>query len=454
MTLRKIHYWLTIILVIFLLTGCDFSPKPGYNIVTIEGASSVGNMSTSYIYFVSVSESVEPLQSTIVVSDGDLLYLFHDDDLEFFFRYNSADGDHFNLSFDTLARNEIYLNDRLVSINLTDEEASWKRFETHTRSELEMLSVLKISGFITEERMNRLKAFEPELHGIGLVFEDVEQKDLLDLLLPICKPEWLLLLDSPAKINPNKASFLSSIELIWISGADLSSVNLLSYCSNLESIIINGWNPKPGELMDLNPLQELNSVTMAECGITDLSYVELPNSVERLFLIECDSLVDLTELNKNSNLHSLSLAGCDSVSNLELINDLPSLSWLSFPENISQEIFSSILQEQQVLQVIELNNCSGIKDLSILGNQDMLKALRLNQEEIDLTQLESLNHPALLVLNADIFKDAPEEIAALRTALPETEIVPGSGLCLGSGWLLLLLPLILLSRILFNRGKK
>jgi hypothetical protein len=58
------------------------------------------------------------------------------------------------------------------------------------------------------------------------------------------------------------------------------------------------------------------------------------------------------------------------------------------------------------------------------------------------------------VINEKHFTEEGTEIAGLKKALPQTYIVPGSGYCLGSGWLLLMLPFLLMAvlfRAIFRR---
>lgn len=225
----------------------------------------------------------------------------------------------------------------------------------------------------------------------------------------------------------------------------------MNCCSNLESLIVAEWKPEPGELLPLSGLKKLRSLTLAECSFKDLSHFEFPASLENLFLVSCDTLTDISGLAQISNLVSLGLAGSDDVKDMELLNNLENLKWLSFPKNVTQEQFNSILGKQPLLEVVELNDCPLVKDLTMLQDQTQLKVLILNTAEYDLSQLEMLDQVELIVLNAELFKDVPELIVQLRTNLPDTQIVPGSGLCLGSGWLLLLLPLVVLVRVISKR---
>jgi len=53
-----------------------------------------------------------------------------------------------------------------------------------------------------------------------------------------------------------------------------------------------------------------------------------------------------------------------------------------------------------------------------------------------------------------VFEEQGEAISDLQDALPDTQIVPGGGLCLGSGWILLLIPLVFMIRLIFRINKK
>ena len=83
-----------------------------------------------------------------------------------------------------------------------------------------------------------------------------------------------------------------------------------------------------------------------------------------------------------------------------------------------------------------------------LGRVPEILALQLEKEQLGM--LPSLDQLQLLILPTEIFDDSPEWIKDLKAELPNTKIVPGTGLCLGSGWLLLLIPFILAFRYFFR----
>jgi hypothetical protein len=128
-----------------------------------------------------------------------------------------------------------------------------------------------------------------------------------------------------------------------------------------------------------------------------------------------------------------------------------SLRWISLPESITQQEFERLCLGLPAVEVVEVIDCPGIEDLLPLQQLEQLRILALQLEQEQLSGLDSLNQLELLILTDDLFMDNSYSISELRSSLPSTQVVPGSGLCLGSGWLLLLLPLIFLFRMAMRR---
>jgi hypothetical protein len=153
-------------------------------------------------------------------------------------------------------------------------------------------------------------------------------------------------------------------------------------------------------------------------------------------------------------LKSLSLAGCDVTIDSAFRTRLSNLQYLALPAEISQEDFNQLIQKQSSLEVLEIHGSDSISDLSILTDLTQLKALTIDLPDIDFTQLYDLNNLELLILNSDLYENDSVQIEKLKAALPETNIYPGGGLCLGSGWLLLMIPFILFMRYAINTTQK
>ena len=85
----------------------------------------------------------------------------------------------------------------------------------------------------------------------------------------------------------------------------------------------------------------------------------------------------------------------------------------------------------------------GFLGLSPLEYYSGLKALTLDFDVDDLSPVCQLTGLELLVLAEDFFEDTLA-ITEIQQALPDTRIVAGGGFCLGSGWILLLVPAIII----------
>jgi len=393
-----------------IMTACSDTHIPVVDMIRIEGVSWACNVSTSYAIFGSSSETEELLEVTLPASAGDLLYMIMDD-LQFYYRYSQENGTLLSVSFDTLNAVSVYLNGNLEYMELS-EPSSLEAFSQLSDPEVEQLSTIYIKGPVSDEHLKVLKKHETRLSGKGLVVEGGAGSDSFNEILSICRPTFLVIDDLGVLPDPEDGSCVSNLELLWVDSNIPALTKLANCCSNLESLIVASWEPEPGELLPLAGLKKLQSITIAESELTTLESIEFPKSLRKLHLISCDTLSDISGLGDLQNLKHLSLK----------------------------------------LKVVELIGCSDIRDLSPLQALPDLNILVLQLEKEQLSMLDSLEQLKLLILTDEVFDDNPEWITELRASLPSTTIVPGSGLCLGSGWLLLLLPFILIFRH-FSRRK-
>lgn len=441
---------LVIIVCTYFLNGCSAAPSDNIEDIHVEGVLWACNISTSYAIFGSATESEDQPEVILTACEGDLFYMLFDD-MEFYYRYSEEDGQHLVVSYDTTGIKSVYLNGQLSFIELSGEQSGLELFNALPELSVKQLSTILIREDLTDAHLAAIQKHEPSLYGIGLILEHEVKAEQLNKLLSICRPEWIAINGKSRLPDPEQGKFLSDLELLWIDGNISAASNLPGCCSNLESLIIADWEPKEGELLPLSDLKKLHSITLVECGIKDLSVIEFPASLKRMHLVMCDTLSNIQKLKSVPKLNSLILSGCDDVENPGVITELSPLKWLSFPPGISQPAFNEILESQPSLEVVELLECSLINDLSVLENQSKLAFLILDLEKEQLAGLEKLDQLGLIVMNSELFEKHPELITELRAALPETKIIPGSGICLGSGWLLLLLPLTLVSYILFRK---
>ncbi len=440
-----------ITLIIWSLHGCNNNSPITYQNIHIEDVTWAYNISTSCATFGSTTESGESGLVSLPISDGDLVYILNTDGLELYYRYKIEDGERLAISFDTVNANTAYVNGSLAFFELTEKPSSWESFTELSSSEVNQLSTLEIANNLTTELLELIQTHESSLHGTGLLLEGNRGGGSLTELLSICRPEWLALVGMASLPQASQEAFLGDLKLLWISEDIQAISNMIDCSTNLEDLIITNWEPSSGELLSLSGLKNLQSVTLAECSFEDLSNIEFPPSLNRLHMVLCESLTDIDGIDQVSDLVSLSFSGSNNVDALEEVYNLKSLKWMSFPGNTTQGVFNSFLAHQESLEIIELNQCISVTDVTKLKNLENLKTLIFNAEEYDIQQLASLDQLRLIILNSALFEDAPEKISQLKAQLPQTEIVPGNGLCLGSGWLLLLLPLVLIAQMAFRR---
>jgi len=433
-----------------IFTGCKQKLNPAIHIIQIEGVSWASNVTTSAGMISSTPEIEGQDEVTLSASDGDLLYMMNSDDLQLYYRYNSKDGQNLEVSFDTLQAVKVYLNGKLNYMELLNSN-SHEEFEALSDPEISQLSTLNINGVLNKHLISILEKHKSQLQGLGLVLENASGAIDLSNLLDICRPELLVLDDSWQLPEPGVNNIFENLELLWIYEYVPTLAKAIGGCQDLESLIIYGWEPNPGELLSLSSLKKLKNLTLAESYPTSIKNIEFPESLFSLSLIISDTLGDIDQLEKLPELRRLNLPLCENVNNVGMLRNLESLRWVSYPVNITQEEFRELAGSLKQLEVIELTSCTEISDLSPLLQLEQLKILALLLEKEQLVGLDLLKQLELLILMEDLFDDNPEWIKELRASLPQAQIVPGSGACLGSGWLILLLPLIILFRFTFRR---
>jgi len=432
-----------------IFTGCRQAHGPRIDILQIEGASWASNVTTSYGWFGSSPESEEHKKLTLAASDGDLLYVMLDD-LDFYYRYDSKDGTNLELTFDTLGAFSVYLNGELNYIKLS-EPSSLKAFSLLTEPEIAQLSTLNLHGSLAEEIIPILQEHESELQGVGLVLENGSPFPDLNELLGVCGPKYLILHNSNQLPEPGGETNFKGLELLWIEENIHSLSKTVACCGDLESLIISGWEPLSGEILPLSALTMLSNLTLAESKLSSLEYIDFPETLQSLNLISCDTLSHMDRIRNLPKLWRLSLTACNKIAPMTLPANPESLRWISLPENITHQEFEKLCLGLPGVEVVEAIHCEGIEDLLPLQQLEQLRILALQLEQEQLSGLDSLNQLELLILTDDLFIDNSYWISELRYSLPSTQVVPGSGLCLGSGWLLLLLPLILVLHTAMRR---
>ena len=443
--MRSIGFCLSVIFFSFtvLLISCDswFDEKgEGYHIVDITGAAMVLNYTQSSFDFGAIIINESDTLS-MAVSEGDLLYvMFQEFESVRFYRYEKADGNLLSFSFDT-STSVTYLNDEIIALDLEKGGNAWTWIE-HSDPELfQNIRSLNISMPIPEEGFRLLGEIASVNPDPGLY---INGKGSMEDLLKLFTPEWIFAEDMNLDwLSGRNGINLNDTELLIYSCNDSGKMDFLLNLSGLESLLLSDCNAKGLTGFPFEKLEKLESLCIIESDIYDLSFLGSLPKLRNLNLVDCEMLETIGSLSGLKGLEGLGFSGCGNIKDVHVIGELPELERLSLPSGTGQEEFESIIKAQHSLQVLELLDCENINDLSPLIELPELDILTVSIEDLDPKSLGGLKELELLVLDKDYFEDSLK-IVSLKQALPDTKIVPGGTFCLGSGWLLLLIPMVLL----------
>ena len=331
--------------------------------------------------------------------------------------YQKDDGEHLQLGFnDWSAR----LAGRVVSLDLSKDSAfAWLAHASETDlAGLRLVSLRDSLPSTLRPALKRLAAANPH---VGLT---IDIQAAVNEILALFRPRVLMLpeLDSSAsrQLTPQR-----QIETLITSSGDSGSLDVLRLLPNLRQLL-------------------LDNTTVDRAG-------QLPAGLEALTVT--DGTVDLNRLGSLPRLRTLVLTGSEwrGVSGLAA---LPKLQWLGFPTNATQAEFAAIVRAHSDLEVVELIGVDSVTDLAPLRSARHLRALTIDGRYRDLGVLRDLPSLEFVGLSKQIWTDAPDQVAAIRAALPAAAVVKVTPLCLGSGWILLLVPVALLVMLAGRRTRR
>ena len=421
-------------------------------VVTI--SNNACRISDDDILYLNVSRSWQSLGSTsrscdtvaVPLAGGDLMMFSGPWDDFDYFRYRLSDGRLLTIEYDTLMPGATFMNGKLLSVRMglkSDEQPDL------TPEQMRQLRVIHTGGDpLTEEMYNLLGRIAKVNKHVGLFFEGGDRKEFRRIL-SMFTPPWMAIQDSLlGEIDGGLEAHLKRLDLLYVAGNDPESLKRLGKLGGLESLILDYSSTEDTIPVQLRSLKGLKSLTLVGYDGTTLTGNELPASLSSLYLIACGPITRIGWLGQYPMLRDLSLARCDSLKDLSALDGLHALRWLSLPPGVSQETFDGVMERHPGLEGMELIGCEKLLNLSALDKMKKLQYLALDLRKIDFESLKKLPDIKLVVINEKHFTDDKAEIDSLKEALPGAFIVPGSGYCLGSGWLLLMLPFLLSALVL------
>ncbi len=302
------------------------------------------------------------------------------------------------------------LSGLVVGLKLDDEDGiAW--FEQAPTQELAQLRTISLSDSLTPEIQLLLEQLSGVNPNANLALEgSVDAAWLLKRFRP-----WSLWLPGSAKLTPDQLTDQQQLQQLFLEGDGVLPLEIARLFPNLRHLWI-------GEGEIARPLV-------------------VPASLEELTFL--DASVDIRHLGEMPRLRALRFTASEWSNGSDLAA-WKQLRWLGLPMNATQLEFAAIIRAHPDLEVLEVIGADSVTDLSPLRGARRLRAVTLDGEFANLGVLREIPTLEFVGFSKEMMEKSPDEVAAIRAALPAAAVVQVTGFCLGSGWILLLVPTVLL----------
>ncbi len=439
------YRWLPIVLIVLLTVAVliiirRFPAEKRFSVVHMYGKGGAINLSKSYQ--LGFFHSGIKHQGALLAEKGDLLGF---NNSFYYFTDRTADTLQINDTGDSL----VYVNGKLYSLIINGNEDLLPWFRSMNVQKLDQLASIYVAAPVPDSYIPFLKEIARTRPNLSLVFEEDDSSGLVAGYFKkadFFKPRFVSLPVSNAGL-PGLARWKNA-ECLYINLTDSVISNPLPAIPSMKQCILYS-----DYIVSISPAFFSNNPQLEKLNLLlDRPFYSLLsplNKLDELVLNNGDKTADLKELgNKTEALSVLIISGkCTGIDQLAKAKEV---RWLGLPENISQAEFEQLTAAARKLQVLELNGNSGISSYASLPDLPDLSALVITDTVTDKTGLASLEQLRYLSLPMENKADSAF-LQDMEKALPGCIIVANSGACLGSGWLLLLLPLIIVFIIVIRK---
>ena len=450
----KTHWLLTLITIpaaalLILAAACSRSgeaarswslPQP-VSIVSFEGGKEWATIFPSGSQW--LSGNVGGGTAGLLLRDGDLVWQ------ENLIVYRLSDGPKLKMAFNGWSAQ---LAGKVVSLSLESGTEGREWLEKASTQDLAAIRFLTLPADADAALLSALKRLAALNPGVAL---GVKSNAALQHLLPLFRPRVLLLDNDELNAEGRKAVVdQQQIETLFVAGEKPGSLAFLPRLRALHRLLITNWDVGQAGPLPAG-LDGLESIVVANSKLTDLAALSAaPPGLEELSLVGCKELVDVSGLARFSGLKTVILEGNEKVSALPSLANLQQLQWVGLPPKISQKQFAAVIKAHPSLRILEMVGCENVTDLEPLSGLKVLEGLILSGSYKNLEVVPTLKSLRFVGVPADAFEKSPEQVRAIQKALPDALVVPVSGLCLGSGWILLLVPMVAATRLIARRRRR
>jgi hypothetical protein len=411
-------------------SGASWKPP---QVVRIQSDKDVSALTPSWVMWRAVSEKGAP--QGLLLRDGD--YFLGD---ETFVRYRASDGPALTVTSEDDWN--VKLGGAIVTVMADKEEgAAW--LTNAADQQLKELRTISIAGDLEPAALPALKRLAAVNPGIDVF---AESSGTLAQVLPLFRPRTVLGPDEPDAGARDALANQPQIERLFIGATEPGSLAYLAKLKNLRTLMLLKWDvAAAGSLpADLPALTSLMIVDVD--GLTDLKPLgPAATGLEELSLIALDHFGDLSGIEKMTSLRTLILLSGEEFKDLSSLNSLKELRWVALPPKTSQEQFASFVAAHPKLEILDMIGNKTVADLAPIATLKNLHGLVLDGPFGNLAPIQTMTSLRFVGISKKILEDKPGEAEAIRKALPDALVVTVAPFCLGSGWILLLLPVPVLA---------
>lgn len=458
---------LHLIAVLLILQSCSSSGKNEYRLLTVKDDLGVLNLTRFHTSLYTYADSAE--FAAMPVRNGDLLDIWKKD-YSLYIRCTPELPDTVELQ---VKSGLCYINDKLISISIYPSLDSPQVFRQLNKTDLKNVQTVSISNYILDKHLPFLDSLSKINPGISLLLsftvEDssfstptidtnsTAKKSLpenRDSLLKVFRKNlnWL-----SERFNPKMIAFygqvtelnnfapFKTVETLDLEMTDNSLKDILPSLPKLKELIILSDSDSlfiSSDFLSMNP--QLEQLTIKGSIHPEMIDWKQLKKLKALRIFSTDTLYAYPYGKIIPKLQSLQLSGT-GYPTADDFSGFKNLKELGLPSSVPQEIFNNLIEHQlnlEMLQIIEADTLL-ITDYRALQNLNDLRYLVISGENGPVKSLYPMKRLKYLTLPADFFGDSLQ-VNELKKSLPDTVITPNSGFCMGSGWLLLLVPLVAL----------
>ena len=448
------------------LFSCRPSEINEYRLITAKDDLGVLNLTRFYgsLYFYADSAGT----TTMPVKNGDLLDIWKEDN-----SINIRCTPDFPDTFQLRAKNGIiYMNEKLTGLTIPTSLDSPQLFRKLKNTDFKNLKTLVIGEYVPDSYLpflDSIAKINPDIDlQIYFLNEDKSDIDLSkkkdsatgkkeklnhDSLEIVFKKniKWLSERFNPFLIayyghskELNQIGLFNSVQIVSLDINEIEKGDILPHFPMLKKLVLASDYDSliiPTDFLKLNPqLEELMIQGNFNTGSLNWKSV----SKLRALRIVSDSISSYPYGQTLPNLHTFIISGKGYLTQ-ENILPFKDLRELSLTCSTPQDEFNNIIKAFPKLHFLQIGASDTllVKDYSVLQELTNLRYLVISGNNGKANSLYSLKRLKYLSLPGEFFEDSLQ-VNALKKALPDTVIEPNAGFCMGSGWLLLLVPLVVM----------